>query len=964
MVSNGTLCAALTETHLNSNVVDAEINMEGYVIYRADRANDRMKGGAAIYLKDELSASTSLICADSNGVVEYLMIYIKELKMVVINVYRPPTASTMDFVPVMDSLREKFLALNDTSLTLFVCGDFNMPRTDWDVGQTVGATGEERRQASHLLAFRDDLLLNQIIEVPTRERNILDLVFTNDVDMVMKVDVEDSIMTDHRIILVSLMTGSEVSPGRRPQTRDGLNNRNFYHSSTDWDKMVAELAAVSWSEVFRGLDLDDKYHAFIEKVEDICTRFTPPRSGSGKGYKRIPRDRRILMKKRAKLNKRLLNSRGDTERDRIKAIIKEIQVKLSESHMDELKRNESEAVQAIKENVKYFYQYAKKRSKLKVSIGPLEDDNALTTDPARMCELLKSHYESVYTSPLSGEDLEAVKAETTVPTEFKLEDIEFTKEDFVEAAKSLRYNSAAGPDGVPAVLIKKAIKVLAEPLFLIWRESMRLGKIPKLLKKGRITPIYKGGNRAKRQNYRGVALTSHCIKLFEKIIVKRMIEYMEEYNLYNEGQHGFRAGRSCLSQLLDHYQNILESMSNGEDVDVVYLDFAKAFDKVDHCVLLEKLKRIGITGSVLKWIEDFLRNRTQQVTVEGATSSESIVVSGVPQGSVLGPLLFLIHIGDMTDTIQHSRASSFADDTRVLRPVSSVQDCELLQSDLQRIYDWAKQSNMSFNGNKFELLRYSVKSDTIPYVYMSSESTAIPEKDKTTDLGVIMSSSAEFKDNVSHVAARGRQQMGWVLRIFITRERRPLMTLYRAVVLPILEYCCQLWCPTSVGMIREIEAVQRTFTSRIAGFEHLDYWERLRKLKLYSLERRRERYIIIYIWKIIQGMSPNFDAGTRIETVSSDRRGRLCRIPSRVRTRQRVETLRENSFPILGPRLFNCLPKEIRAYDGGLDGFKGRLDRVLAAVPDKPCLAHYYQAAVNNSLVEQIRQPGAEAAVN
>ena len=959
MVSTGTILAALTETHLSPEVLDAEIYMEGFDIYRADRANNRSGGGVAIYLKRELAAGTSLICSDSNGVVEYLMIHIKKHNMVVMNVYRPPTTTELDFVPVLRMLRAKFLALNDPSLVLVLCGDFNMPRTNWNLGHTEGGTGEERRQASHLLEVRDELLMNQIIEVPTRGDNILDLFFTNNEDLIMKVEVVDSIMSDHRMILVGLTVGFDTDEESMPMNRNGLNNLNFFHNNTEWEKILDVLGDVNWSNTFQHLSLDEKYNVFMDKLLEVCSRFVPERIIRPK-LNKIPRDRRILMKKRGKLNKRLLDVRGEDAKNRIRADIAQIENRISHSHMQEIRKNEADAVRAIKENVKYFYQYAKHKSKIKVSVGPLEDGEEITADPARMCDLLKTHYETVFTEPLPAEDLAVMREETRVPEHFKLEDIVFSEEDFVEASRSLKNNSAAGPDGVPALLLKKAIQVLAEPLCHIWKESMRLGKIPEALKKGRITPIYKGGNRGKRQNYRGVALTSHCIKLFEKIIVRKMVDYMETHNLYNKGQHGFRAGHSCLSQLLAHYQEILEEMSNGHCVDVVYLDFAKAFDKVDHGVLEEKLRRIGISGQLLGWIGDFLRGRSQHVAVGGVISGESSVVSGVPQGSVLGPLLFLVHIGDLTDAIHNSTVSSFADDTRIVKSIKTIEDCELLQRDLDEIYEWAKHTNMFFNGTKFVHLRYGAPGEAVAYNYRSSESSIVPENSETTDLGVIMTNTASFKDHIGLVAAKGRQRLGWILRVFMTRESAPLLTLYKALVLPILEYCCQLWCPTTIGMIRQLEAVQRTFTSRIAGLARLDYWERLRALKLYSLERRRERYIVIYVWKIIQGISPNFEGRTRIQTVNSERRGILCLVPSLVRTRQRIMTLRESSFPILGPRLYNCIPPEVRACNGSLDVFKSKLDNFLQSVPDRPCMPGYYQDAALNSILVQVAYRRAE----
>ena len=197
--------------------------------------------------------------------------------------------------------------------------------------------------------------------------------------------------------------------------------------------------------------------------------------------------------------------------------------------------------------------------------------------------------------------------------------------------------------------------------------------------------------------------------------------------------------------------------------------------------------------------------------------------------------------------------------------------------------------------------------------------------------------------------------MGWIFRVFKTREFTPMLTLYRALVLPILEYCCQLWHPQALGLIRQVEGVQRSFTYRIDQMRDLDYWQRLERLKLYSLERRRERYLIIYVWKVLQDMAPNFEGRDCICTEENARRGRLCVLPSRRReAMQRHQTLHEGSVPVLGSKLFNCLPKEARELDGSLDTFKSHLDRFLARIPDKPCLPHYHQTASSNSILKKL----------
>lgn len=229
-----------------------------------------------------------------------------------------------------------------------------------------------------------------------------------------------------------------------------------------------------------------------------------------------------------------------------------------------------------------------------------------------------------------------------------LTDIHITPGDTEKAIKELKINSTAGPDGVPAILLLKCSKQLAHPLYKLWRCSLDTGVIPQLLKTAIVCPIYKGGDRRLPKNYRPLALTSHLIKTFEKCARNKIVKYMEDSHLFNDKQHDFRKGRSCLSKLLAHQDWVLNKLAERKNVDVVFLDFAKAFDKVDHGILLHKVKALGITGKIGKWVHAFLTNRLQAVAVDGYTSEKIPVVSGVPQGSVLGPLLFLIHMGDIS----------------------------------------------------------------------------------------------------------------------------------------------------------------------------------------------------------------------------------------------------------------------------------------------------------------------------
>ena len=357
----------------------------------------------------------------------------------------------------------------------------------------------------------------------------------------------------------------------------------------------------------------------------------------------------------------------------------------------------------LKTNSKHFYSYAKKLSKTHVGIGPLTNSNSETVScPQKMAEMLSEQYASVWTKP---------KVTNTNDTHqnnsgFLLSDISCTPSDLEIVIDELTDNASPGPDKYPAILLKKCKTSLSYPLSLIWRKSLDTTTINDTQKSANVIPIHKGGSKGVPKNYRPIALTSHLIKIFEKVVRNAIVAFLEEHDLFNPSQHGFRFGRSCLSQLLEHYDKITRLLAEGHDVDVVYVDFAKAFDKVDINIAMEKIRKLGISGLLADWIYCFLSNRTQQVVVSSCKSKPKEVISGVPQGSVLGPLIFLILISDIDRDIATSFLSSFADDTRIGQAVDCENDAYTLQQDLQSVYKWCEDNNMAFNSEKFECMSY------------------------------------------------------------------------------------------------------------------------------------------------------------------------------------------------------------------------------------------------------------------
>ena len=317
-----------------------------------------------------------------------------------------------------------------------------------------------------------------------------------------------------------------------------------------------------------------------------------------------------------------------------------------------------------------------------------------------------------------------------------------------------------------------------------------------------------------------------------------MIEHLANYHLITKHQHGFTVNRSTLTQLLHHIESILEILEDNGNVDILYLDLSKAFDKVNHSILLHKLSQMNITGKVNEWIKTFLTTRTQYVVVNGKKSDPAHVTSGVPQGTVLGPALFIIYMNNITESVKATFIKMFADDSKLVSSIKNLEDRKKITSDLKSLIKWTEDNSMKFNETKFQLLQIGQKQE-LKLPYHHNEIT-INSSQHVRDLGVYTSENLSNRYQITQMTTNATNFASWLLRTFTTRDIEPMLLFLKTYIIPRVEYVSPIWHPHKICEIEQIEQVQRSFTAKIKELEEFNYYERLRCLRLFSLQRRRE----------------------------------------------------------------------------------------------------------------------------
>jgi len=834
-----------TESWLKEDITSSEVFPSNYTIIRKDRdkiVNKEVFGP----MRDSsshggvfIAVSNDLVCSeapelDVDAEIVWATITMHGGKKVYFGSFYRQPRTNLEYLQLLDNSLSR---LDDKNASIILGGDFNLPDFDW----TTGVVHENARQQRLHHLFQDIMAehgLEQLVEKPTFERNTLDLLLTNNPASVNRIEVIPGICRHGAILSEFALqpTKAKVKPRKvlihRRADMPSLKNDMEEFISAFINKDTSNISCNQLWEDFKV-----NFNGIINN--NVPSKMLRPNSN-------LPwitsKERRLINRRRRLYNR----SKTPEARSKYRQFAKDVDKQIKRAYFtyleEILKPDESQT--GWNKNKRWF-SFLKAKKREQSSGSPLKEGGKLVTDDAGKAGVLNRQFYAAYTrddgSPLP--DL----GPSTHPT---MRDIEFSTPGIEKLLQGLKPHKAAGPDDIAARYLKETASIIAPALQRIFTTSYLTGDTPNDWKMANICPVFKKGERYQAANYRPVSLTCISAKIMEHCIVSNMLDHMEENKIFYPLQHGFRRQLSTETQLITFVQQLATELKNGHQVDSVILDFSKAFDKVCHRLLLHKLQFYGINGLTKQWISAFLTGRSQQVVVNGEKSAPMDVLSGVPQGTVIGPILFLCYINDMPSSVS-SQVRLFADDAIIYRRINTEKDTELLQNDLNSLENWEKTWKMSFNASKCESIIFSRKRSTRVTTYFLHD-TPLKLVTSAKYLGITLASNLSWSRHIDFTVKKANRAYGLIRRNLKVAPKEVRSHAYISLVRPHLEYGATIWDPHTAGDSNRIEAVQRRAARFCCGRWHnlSSPTQMVAELKWMELWRRRRLARLTLLYKL------------------------------------------------------------------------------------------------------------------
>ena len=834
------------------------LTINGYELFLNKNYEDSDTRGVCIYVKSNLNA-TAIHSKHTESFKDCVWINIQDKNhrnLLLGNIYRSgSTEKAKSLDPALHDMI-KHMSNDPTYHEIVITGDFNHKEIKWS--DENGNITTNNLTNANFVECLDDSYLHQLVEDNTRYPHqkdqvpsLLDLVLTKDVNLISDLEYNSHIGESDHITL-----NFNIHSALHPENFTDNNHHRYKYYKADIDKMN-DMLNIDLEEAMMGLTVEDSYTLFLNNYNDAVKQHVPCYKNLKTSvlpnkpiWMKKPTEKLVKSKQHAWV--KFLNTKHPDHYE----LYRIARNKVSHAITEDRKEYEKGIAKEIKQNIKAFWKYVNRNRKNKSRIPNLVKKNGqITTNDEEKANALNEQFCSVFTH----EDLHNIPDFPERSITSYLTSISITEEKVLKKLQNLNGDKSCGPDLVHPFILKNCACVLANPLTLIFKKSLSEGTLPSIWKHGQITPLFKKGKRNVPANYRPVALTSVICKTLESLIADEIVEHITINSLKVKNQHGFTKFKSTVTNLLQALNIWTDALSHGFPVDVIYFDYEKAFDKAPHQRLIHQLRSLGIMSEPLAWIENFLQSRTQAVSVNGKCSTTTDVSSGVPQGSVLGPVLFLLYVCDAPQMVKNF-LSLFADDTKLY---SILIDLDLtpeeLQDDINSLSRWSDKMLMSYNKSKCHTLHLGSKNPNNTYLLsrcdIMNEVTSTAEIHKLQnvhhekDLGVIIDDKLSFTQHMESKLLKAKQMLGIVRSTFKYINEDIFLRLYKSIIRPHLEYADIVWAPTTKEYQDKLEKFQRRATRIVPSLSHLSYTERLQKLNLPTLQYRRLRSSMLFLYK-------------------------------------------------------------------------------------------------------------------
>jgi len=819
---------AITETWLSSNIFDSEILPTGFAIYRKDRGS--RGGGVLLAVRDDITSK--ILPSPAN--IEMLTVKVELPQTLIFCVVYLTPNPTVSLIQSLSSHLHQFQSSN-----VVLLGDYNLPEINWDTLCGNSAVAD---------AFCDTCFehnLSQLISCPTHiHGNTLDLILTNNDDLVDHISATptDSLpfKSDHYAITFKLSI-------TRPQSTENVCQNVYDFSKADFPSMNDYLSNSTILNCLFLTDVEAIWHMIKSIIHETMMLFIPRIQIHSKQYpKWFTRDLRHQLKCLHTLrrkNKRSPTAHNANRLSHAEDLFQENVAAAKSSYETSLITN------YVNSSNPAIYRYIRTFTK-SASIPPtIHFESTTASSDASRANLFNQYFYSVFTAPSTTPHPPSASLHPNT-----LNSLVFTEDEVYSVLSQLDPNKATGIDTISPKILKYCAFTLTRPLCHLFNRSLASGIIPQEWKIHLVVPVYKTADRSSVKNYRPISLLSNTSKVLESLIYSKIIGHVLD-NI-TTCQFGFLPGRSTTQQLLSYLNNIYKATSQGHQTDSIYLDFRKAFDSVPHNKLLDKLINYGITGPLWNWFNNYLNNRSQCVKICNAISPPLPVLSGVPQGSILGPLLFLIYINDLSSIALFSTLFLFADDAKLCKIILHPTDHLNLQYDLDQFLTWSINSDLLFSISKCIYMSFNNQSQ-ISYLL---DSTTLPQIHCHRDLGVQVSDNLSWNNHYNHITSKAYKYLGLLRRAFSNcHSIKAKKNLYVTLVRSQLTYCSQLWNPYLIKDTTALEKVQRQATKFILKDYISDYRTRLLKLDLLPLMYILDFYDIMFFIKALKQPSNHFN---------------------------------------------------------------------------------------------------------